>query len=387
MPVATPTKELLQASRLYLVCGARPGGRDPEPVLRAALDGGVDIVQLREKDASDDDVLRAAETFRRVTAEHDVPFILNDRPDLAVRAGADGVHLGQDDMPVAQAREIVGDDLIVGRSTHTPAQVDAANAEAIDYFASGPVHATPTKPGRPAVGPRAGAPRGGRARAIPGSPSAGSMRRRSARRWTPAPAASSWCARSPRPRTRAPRPATCDRSSRRPVGRRSRKRRAPGAPRPAPVAATPSRASRTEQRNAEVRAQLEPLAPGERPLPVTIAAIVAVVVAVANVIAYAAGAEVNGKHTGVGSLIVFVAIMLVAAWGMWNRRYWAVLGFQALLAITLIIVALALIVASNLARGDPLRRDPHLGRLALLEAHPRDGAPADARTARKLRVL
>jgi hypothetical protein len=122
---------------------------------------------------------------------------------------------------------------------------------------------------------------------------------------------------------------------------------APPAPRPAPAPATPNRASRTEQRNAEVRAQLEPLAPGERPLPVTVAAIVAVAVAAANVIAYAAGAEINGKHTGVGSLLVFVAIMLAAAWGMWNNRYWAVLGFQALLAITLIIVALALIVASN----------------------------------------
>jgi thiamine-phosphate pyrophosphorylase len=152
VPVTAARKELLQASRLYLVCGARPGGRDPEPVLQAALAGGVDVVQLREKDAPDDEVLRAAEVFRRVATEHEVPFILNDRPDLAVRAGADGVHLGQDDMPVAQAREIVGDELIVGRSTHTPAQVDAANDEAIDYFASGPVHATPTKPGRPAVG-------------------------------------------------------------------------------------------------------------------------------------------------------------------------------------------------------------------------------------------
>ena len=104
-----------------------------------ALAGGVDVLQLREKDAPDDEVLRAAETFRRVSAEHDVPFILNDRPDLVMRAGADGVHLGQDDMPVAAAREIVGDELIVGRSTHTPDQVDAANAEAIDYFApSGP---------------------------------------------------------------------------------------------------------------------------------------------------------------------------------------------------------------------------------------------------------
>jgi len=136
------------------------------------------------------------------------------------------------------------------------------------------------------------------------------------------------------------------------VGRRSRKRRAPGAPAPprpapAPAAGAPTRASRSEQRNAEARAQLEPLAPGERPVSVTVAAILAAVLAAANLIAYAAGAEVNGKETGIGGVLIFVAIMLGAAWGMWRGRYWAVLGFQALLGITLIVVALALVVASN----------------------------------------
>ena len=131
------------------------------------------------------------------------------------------------------------------------------------------------------------------------------------------------------------------------MGRRSRKRRAPGS---APVrrpASAPAEPSRSERRDAEARATLQPLAPGERPLPVTVAAVVAVLIAAANLVAWIAGAEINGKHTGVGSVLIFVAIMLTAAWGMWRGRYWAVLGFQALLAITLIIVALALVVASN----------------------------------------
>jgi thiamine-phosphate pyrophosphorylase len=138
-------RERLARARLYLVCDRRP-----EAFLRAALAGGVDVLQLRDKDATDDEVLTAAELFRRVTDEFDVPFIVNDRPDLAVAADADGVHVGQDDMPVAEARAIVGEDRIVGRSTHSPQQIDAAAG--VDYIAVGPVHATPTKPGRPAVG-------------------------------------------------------------------------------------------------------------------------------------------------------------------------------------------------------------------------------------------
>jgi thiamine-phosphate pyrophosphorylase len=118
--------------------------------LHAALDGGVDIVQLREKDASDQEVLAVGRRFAEVCGEHGALLIVNDRPELAVAAGADGVHVGQDDLPVERAREIVGPDRIVGLSTHSPAQIDAAAG--VDYIGVGPVNATPTKPGRPAVG-------------------------------------------------------------------------------------------------------------------------------------------------------------------------------------------------------------------------------------------
>ncbi len=135
----------LRTARLYLVSGARP-----RPFLDAALRGGVELSKLRLTDAEDDAVLGAARDFRAACDDHGALFLLNDRPDLAVRAGADGVHLGQDDAPVAAARETVGPDRLVGLSTHTPAQVDAAAG--VDYIGVGPVAATPTKPGRPAVG-------------------------------------------------------------------------------------------------------------------------------------------------------------------------------------------------------------------------------------------
>ena len=135
----------LERARLYLVCDARPAD-----FLRAALAGGVDVVQLRDKAADDAAILRAAETFRACCEEAGALFVVNDRPDLAVGAGADGVHVGQADVAVAQARAVVGRERIVGRSTHSPEQLDAATG--VDYVAVGPVHATPTKPGRPAVG-------------------------------------------------------------------------------------------------------------------------------------------------------------------------------------------------------------------------------------------
>ena len=135
----------LVRARLYLVCDRRS-----EDFLRAALAGGVDMIQLRDKHAADEEILQAAPAFRRACDEHDALFLVNDRPDLAVAADADGVHVGQDDLPVAEARAEVGADRLVGLSTHSPAQVEGG-AEA-DYLAVGPVHATPTKPGRPAVG-------------------------------------------------------------------------------------------------------------------------------------------------------------------------------------------------------------------------------------------
>jgi len=144
-------RERLADARLYLVCDARPGGAQVEPLLRAALTGGVDVVQLRDKELDDCSLLGAATTFRRLCDEHGALFLVNDRPDLAVTAGADGVHVGQDDMPVEGARRVVGPDRLVGLSAHTPEEID--EAAGADYIGVGPVHVTPTKPGRPATGP------------------------------------------------------------------------------------------------------------------------------------------------------------------------------------------------------------------------------------------
>jgi thiamine-phosphate pyrophosphorylase len=137
-------RQRLASARLYLVCDARP--RD---WLAAAVRGGVDILQLRDKTLDDDELVAAAREFLDLGAL----FILNDRPDLVEACGADGVHVGQDDDPPAMARAAVGRDRIVGRSTHAPAQAEAAGADPdVDYLAVGPVHPTPTKPGRPAAG-------------------------------------------------------------------------------------------------------------------------------------------------------------------------------------------------------------------------------------------
>src|SRR3954453_15339259 len=136
------------APRLYLVCDARP-----RAFLDAALRGGADIVQLRDKTLDDAGVIAAAREFRAAADARGALFILNDRPDLAAACAADGVHVGQDDDTPAAARAVVGPDRIVGRSTHAPAQADAADADPdVDYLAVGPIHATPTKPGRPAAG-------------------------------------------------------------------------------------------------------------------------------------------------------------------------------------------------------------------------------------------
>jgi thiamine-phosphate pyrophosphorylase len=140
-------RERLGRARLYLVVEAAA-----EPVLGPALRGGVDMVQLRDKDASDDAILRAAARFRALCDEHGALLWLNDRPDLAREAGVDGVHLGQDDTPVGEAREQLGPDVLIGLSTHSPEQFDAALQSGADQLSVGPVWETPTKAGRPAAG-------------------------------------------------------------------------------------------------------------------------------------------------------------------------------------------------------------------------------------------
>jgi thiamine-phosphate pyrophosphorylase len=135
----------LSQALLYLVCDDRPDG-----FLHAVLDGGVDIVQLRIKGGSDAQILRVASRFKQICAEHGALFLLNDNPELALEADADGVHVGQDDTAVARAREIVGRERLVGVSTHSEEQV--LNANGADYIGVGPIYETPTKPGRRGVG-------------------------------------------------------------------------------------------------------------------------------------------------------------------------------------------------------------------------------------------
>jgi thiamine-phosphate pyrophosphorylase len=150
----------LAAAQLYLVCGAgaSPEGLQLADLIRAAVSGGVDVVQLREKHLADDELVAVANAVRALCERLGALLIVNDRPVVAREAGADGVHVGQADMPVAEVRELVGPNMLIGLSTHAPAEIDAAVATgedgepAVDYIGVGPIHSTPTKPGRPAVG-------------------------------------------------------------------------------------------------------------------------------------------------------------------------------------------------------------------------------------------
>jgi thiamine-phosphate pyrophosphorylase len=148
----------LSAAHLYLVCDANPGGRPLPDVLHPAIAGGVQVVQLRDKQLPDEELAAVANAAHALCERLGALLIVNDRPLVAREAGADGVHVGQDDMPVAEVRELVGPDVLIGLSTHAPEEIDAAVASAgdgaplVDYIGVGPVHETPTKLGRPAVG-------------------------------------------------------------------------------------------------------------------------------------------------------------------------------------------------------------------------------------------
>jgi thiamine-phosphate pyrophosphorylase len=141
-------RERLARSHLYLVLEARPHGRDPGELLDAALRGGVDIVQLREKDLPDEELVAAAHPFRAVCERRGALFVLNDRPDLVDACGADGVHVGRDDARPEEARRMVGTQRLVGLSATTAAELvgDA------DYFGVGAIFGTPTKPESPPGG-------------------------------------------------------------------------------------------------------------------------------------------------------------------------------------------------------------------------------------------
>lgn len=140
----------VEAARLYLVARAELAAGKLADLVPELVGAGVGIIQLREKEMADEDLRRVAPPVLAACRSAGVPFILNDRPDIAAEIGADGVHVGQDDTPVPAARRAVGG--IVGLSTHSRQQIVAAEPIRPDYIAVGPVFETPTKPGRPGVG-------------------------------------------------------------------------------------------------------------------------------------------------------------------------------------------------------------------------------------------
>ena len=143
----------LADARLYLCVDSRKRQGDLEQFLDAVLGNGVDIVQLREKGLEAREEIRVLETVAAAAERHGAVWAVNDRADVARAAGAPMLHLGQDDLPTSVAREIVGPDVLIGRSTHSPEQADSARTEPdVAYYCCGPTWTTPTKPGRPAAG-------------------------------------------------------------------------------------------------------------------------------------------------------------------------------------------------------------------------------------------
>ena len=143
-------RQRLADARLYLCTPDRP---DLAEFLEQVLAGGVDVVQLREKGIEAKRELELLTIVQQVAGRHGALWSVNDRADVAHASGADVLHLGQDDLPVSAARAVLGDQVLIGRSTHDEAQVDAAaGEEGVDYFCVGPTWPTPTKPGRPAPG-------------------------------------------------------------------------------------------------------------------------------------------------------------------------------------------------------------------------------------------
>ena len=153
--MANDLRARLADARLYLCTDARRSRGDLLPFLDAVLAAGVDIIQLREKRLEAREELGLLEVFADACRRHGRLLAVNDRADVALAAEADVLHLGQDDLPVPVARAILGPEPLIGRSSHSQAQADAAATEpGADYFCAGPVWTTPTKPGRPATGLR-----------------------------------------------------------------------------------------------------------------------------------------------------------------------------------------------------------------------------------------
>jgi thiamine-phosphate pyrophosphorylase len=148
-----PRRQRLACARLHVLITASLSRGDWMGVCRSALAGGAEVLQLREKTLSDAELLSRARTLREITRAHDALLVINDRPDIARLADADGIHVGGHDLPVAAVRQIVGPTILIGKSTHSMDEARAAIAEAPDYIAVGPMFPSPTKPDVPVQGP------------------------------------------------------------------------------------------------------------------------------------------------------------------------------------------------------------------------------------------
>lgn len=335
-PVDIDPRKVLAARRLrllesdlYLVIGP-VRGKDLVQTVLDAIDGGVDIVQLRAKDAPDEDLISVGAHLARLCHERRVMFIINDRPDLVEPIGADGVHVGQDDLSVAEARRIAGPSALVGVSTHDPEQLAQAAKDGADYAGVGPVHATPTKPGRPATGYRyvhhaslhAELPwfaiGGIDAETVDRTLASGAERIVVVRAIAEAD--------DPRAAAAQLKQAIADR---------------------------PRRKS-AEERNAAVRAELRPFEPGEPP-PATaaIAAILLAAVGLTNLLMLAIGYEPREElqnTAGTTAQVAFGFLAVGLAFFVWRLKAWALLLLQALLGVTAMASFVGLIIAQT-ARG------------------------------------
>lgn len=316
----------LEDARLYLLCAEALD----EQRLDAALRGGVDIVELLDDpDRSDAELLAVAARLGPICERHGALLMLNNRPELVAQAGADGVHVDRAGIELAQARATIGPDKLLGTSTHNPQEIEAAQRAPLDYISVGPVHATPIRPNATPVG-HALITYASRSSKLPFF-AVGGIEPHNTGAVAAAGAQRIAVVRAISESTDPERAAVVLRAEI-----------------TAPADFLERYRARTEAQNAAARARLEPLAPGERPWPLQLAAAVAALAALVNLVAYLAGAKLQGSRLSTSELIPFVVVMLILAGGMWRRSGAAVLLFMALLAIIVVLFSLFLIEASNL---------------------------------------
>jgi thiamine-phosphate diphosphorylase len=316
--------EKLIDSRLTLVCSEVDAQR-----LEAALKGGVDIVQLRGDGVGEVQFSALATEARRLCDAHGALLILHEHAGLAKTVGADGVHLSSVSADaVAQARAQLDPDQLLGIDCRTPQDVRATDELGVDYFHLGPIHATPSEPDRAPTGHQS-ITFASRNSKLPFFATGGVEPHNTGA----LAAAGAQRIAVTRAITQAKEPALSAEVLRSEIQ--------------APVDFLERYRARTEAQNAAARAKLEPLAAGERPWPLKLAAGLAALAGIVNLIAYLAGTKVNGSELSGGEIAAFTVIALVLAVGLWQRNGPAVLATMVVLAIIVVLFSLFLIEASN----------------------------------------